>query len=198
MALSPILNCTRCGAPLPLTSPGIQSLTRCAGCGVEFALMTFAALRQAPASGATAERVLEEGESTCFYHAQKRAVVPCDQCGRFLCSLCDIELDGKHLCPSCLETGRDWRKLRTLEQKRTRYDQVVWSLLILPLPFCAVSGPITSSAALVLALWQWRAPPSLVANTRLRLVLAIVVGCAELGFSIWLWSRAAIGWHVKR
>ncbi|HTL56137.1 MAG TPA: hypothetical protein VL361_10690 [Candidatus Limnocylindrales bacterium] len=166
---------------------------------MELGLITFPALQNRPASGQTAERVLEEGESTCFYHSDKRAVVPCDQCGRFLCALCDIELEGKHLCPACLETGRDKRKLKVVEHKRTRYDQIVWSLLILPLPFCAISAPVTASTALVIALRRWGAPPSLVANTKLRLILGMLVGCVELGFSIWFWNRAVFSsWHVAK
>jgi hypothetical protein len=136
---------------------------------------------------------MEEGESACFYHAEKRAVVPCDQCGRFLCSLCNIELDGKHFCPACLETARNKGNIRVLERGRTRYDQIVWSLLIVPLPLCTMAAPITASVALALALWHWRSAPSLVANTRLRLVLALVLGVMELGAAIWFWV-----WTISR
>ena len=38
-----------------------------------------------------ADALLSEGESSCFYHPNKRAVVPCDQCGRFLCTLCRVD-----------------------------------------------------------------------------------------------------------
>ena len=31
-----------------------------------------------------------DGEASCYFHAHKRAAVPCDGCGRFLCSLCDL------------------------------------------------------------------------------------------------------------
>lgn len=136
---------------------------------------------------------MEEGESACFYHPEKRAVVPCDQCGRFLCALCNIELDGRHYCPACLETARDKGKIQALERSRTRYDQIVWSLLILPLPLCGVAAPFTASFAVGFALWHWRSPPSLVANTRLRLSLAVMVGLLELAAAATFW-----GWTLFR
>ena len=190
---SEVIDCARCGDALPEGAPGLASSVSCSRCGAEWTLVTFPALHRTAVTGAPAEVVLEEGESACFYHPTKRAVVPCDRCGRFLCALCDVELDGKQLCPGCLETARDAGSMRMLERTRTRYDQIVWSLLIVPLPLCAVAAPLTASVALVLALRHWRSPPSLVANTRLRLGLALLVGLIELGVAAWFW-----GWSLSR
>ena|SRR5690348_10175602 len=185
---------------LPECAPGIPTLMPCPRCGVELLLVTFPALRRAPTTGAAAERVMEEGESGCFYHAGKRAVAPCDHCGRFLCALCSIELDGKHYCPTCLESATDHGSMRVVEPARTRYDQVVWSILILPLPLCMVVGPITATAALGLALWKWRAAPSLVSNTKLQLVLGMGLALVELGLVAWFWGMTvfAARWHVAK
>ena len=136
--------------------------------------------------------ILAAGEAACFYHAEKRAVVPCDACGRFLCALCDVTLGEKHYCPACLQTAREAAALGPVERGRVRYDQVVWSLLILPLPFC-VLPPITATAALVLALVKWHAPPSLVVKTRARLVSGMIVAVMELGAMVLFWQRAF--WH---
>jgi hypothetical protein len=165
---------------------------RCPGCGAELEVTSFPSLRRGAAAGKIPQLVLEAGEAACFYHAEKRAAVPCDVCGRFLCALCDVELHGKHFCPACLESGREKPGTVPLERGRTRYDQIVWSLLILPLPFCMLVAPVTATGALVLSLWKWRAQLSLVANTRLRLTFAIVLAVIELAATGLLWGRVFI------
>ncbi len=152
-------------------------------------IAVFPAFSWTTAAGTRPQLALEEGESTCFYHPDKRAVVPCDTCGRFLCALCDIELHGKHLCPACIAPGKAESGIGYLERGRPRYDQMVWSMLILPLPFCGMAAPLTATAALVLAIWKWGAPGSLVARTRLRLGVGMATAVVELAFSAWLWSR---------
>jgi hypothetical protein len=172
---------------LPESGPELGALTRCPSCGVELAAVVFPAMTRAADSAATAQLVLEESEAACFYHADKRAVIPCSACGRFLCSLCDVELHGSHFCPGCLETGTRKGRLPALERSRTRYDRVVWSLLLVPLPLCLLAAPVTAVAAMVLVFWKWRAPPSLVVNTRLRLALGGVLAVLELAAVSALW-----------
>ena len=86
------------------------------------------------------------------------------------------------------ESGRNKPGSIPLERGRTRYDQIVWSLLILPVPLCMLVAPVTAAAAFVLSLWKWRAPPSLVANTRLRFILGMVMALIELGASALIWG----------
>jgi len=188
MTRSRPLACSRCGAALPELASGTSTLLQCSGCGAELALTVFPALNRAAAAGPAPQLVLEAGEAACFYHAEKRAVVPCETCGRFLCALCDVQLHGKHYCPACLESGRNKPGSIPLERGRTRYDQIVWSLLILPVPLCMLVAPVTAAAAFVLSLWKWRAPPSLVANTRLRFILGMVMALIELGASALIWG----------
>jgi hypothetical protein len=135
---------------------------------------------------------VEELESPCFYHADKRAVVPCQECGRFLCALCDIQLGATHICPACLGRANKQALGSPIERKRTRYDQIVQSLLLLPVPFCFLVAPLTGLLAIAVAIWKWRAPPSLLVNTRLRLIAGIVVAIIEVigGCALWiLFSR---------
>jgi hypothetical protein len=130
-----------------------------------------------------------EGESGCFYHPQKRAVVPCDLCGRFLCAVCDLEFGGQHMCPQCLDSGAKRGRLQSLERQRTRWDQIVVSTLFVPLIFCWVFLPLTCLAALVMIVWKWNAPPSLVSNTRLFLILGAALAVLEL-------AGGVIGWWL--
>jgi hypothetical protein len=133
--------------------------------------------------------VISEGEAACFYHPDKRATVPCEACGRFLCALCDVEVGGKHFCPGCLGAGGKTAKPAMLERARTRYDQVMWSLLLVPVLMCFLPAPITSTAALGLAIWKWRAPTSLIINTRRRLALGMVLAVIEMVAGTWIWLR---------
>ena len=81
--------------------------------------------------GRRGEAVMVEGESSCFYHPQKKAVVPCQGCGRFLCALCDCGLHGEHFCPACLEVGRQKGRITRLESQRTLYDAIALAVAVL-------------------------------------------------------------------
>jgi hypothetical protein len=142
----------------------------------------FPAFLRPPARGSQAEPLLVEGEASCFYHPQKKAVVPCQACGRFLCALCDCELQGRHFCPGCLESGRQKGKIETLENQRTLYDGVALALavypvvLILGIYFTFLTAPM----ALYVAIRYWNAPRSIVGRTRIRSVMAVGLALMEL------------------
>lgn len=124
-----------------------------------------------------------EGEAGCFYHPQKKAAVPCQGCGRFLCALCDCELNGQHFCPACLETGKQKGKIKNLENQRTLYGNIALALTIYPviLVFGIYFSFITAPIALYVALRYWNAPRSIVGGGRIRYVLALIVATLELG-----------------
>src|SRR6266496_4722361 len=117
------VTCTKCSTPLSAEFFNTGTLAACQKCGAQVQLDVFPAFFRAPEVGRTGERLLVEAESSCFYHPQKKAVVSCDACGRFLCALCDLELEGKHLCPACLETGKKKKTLQSLEDVRTLYNR---------------------------------------------------------------------------
>src|SRR4026207_1126810 len=114
--------CPACYAPLPPSHFNTRSFEPCPTCPAKVQAAVFPAAFRTMAPGQTGERILVQGESSCFYHEQKKAVVPCDACGRFLCALCDVDLNGKHLCPQCLDTGRQAGSLQELETRRVLYD----------------------------------------------------------------------------
>jgi hypothetical protein len=180
-------NCPNCGAGMLLPESNADSTDGCPKCRRRTRVITFPALTRAARTVTTAEAVMLAGEATCFYHPQKRALIPCDLCGRFLCAMCDLEFGGQHLCPQCLETGAKKGKLESLERERTRWDQIVASTLVLPLLLCWVLLPVTSLAALGMTIWKWNAPPSRVANTRLRLVVCAVLALVELAGGVIPW-----------
>lgn len=183
--------CTKCRSPLAveaLTAPGF---TVCPSCGAEAHVEIFPALFLPPKRGEAGEAIMLDGESSCFYHPQKRATVPCDACGRFLCALCDVDLGGEHLCPGCLESGRKKGKITTLENRRMLYDDAALSVAVLPLVliFTVIFTFITAPLAIFLAIRSLKAPGSILPRTRVRAWLALVIaGLTLVGWSIFLYS----------
>jgi len=162
-------------------------LQQCPICARATRVYLFPAFGRPAATGATAQRVVIDGEATCFYHPQKRAHIPCDNCGRFLCAMCDLDVYDAHLCAQCLQAGAEKGRVKSLERGRMRYDQIASSLLILPLVLCWFLLPVTSLVVLGLIGWKWKAPGSLVDNTRLRFVIYGVVAILELIGSLVMW-----------
>ena len=166
--------CTQCSAPLPADSYNTGRWARCV-CGRESLVVVFPALRRGLAPGRGAERIVADGQAGCFYHPDKKAVVPCDACGRFLCELCNMEVGSKHYCTHCLEQARQTGRAAALDHRRVLYGKIALGVAVLPVlmwPLTAVGGPM----AIVLALWSWKKPQSILGRSQLRKVLAIIIG----------------------
>ncbi|HLW75722.1 MAG TPA: hypothetical protein VKS01_02035 [Bryobacteraceae bacterium] len=161
-----------------------RDVARCRGCGQTVAAAVFPAIDRTRA-GAQPEAVQADTEASCFYHPSSRAAIPCEQCGRFLCNLCDIEIDGRHLCPRCFETGVSSNQLKHVETSRTMYDSIALALATWPILLfwpAIVSAP----ASLFVVVRRWRAPSSIVPRTRVRYYLAALLALAEIAGVVFL------------
>ena len=187
MAVPQLIHCPKCGLALPATAAELASVQQCPSCARFTRVVVFPAFGRPVASGAAAQRVMIDGESTCFYHPQKQAHALCDNCGRFICAMCDLDVYDAHLCPQCLQSGAEKGRVKSLERSRVRYDQIASSLLILPLVFCWFVLPVTSLAVLGLVGWKWKAPGSLVDNTRVRFIIYGLIAVVELIGSSLMW-----------
>lgn len=175
---SPV-QCPKCRATLLEGIFNLPDLSPCPACGVPLQVELFPALFRKINPGQSGEAILVEGESSCFYHPQKKAERPCDGCGRFLCALCDCELSGQHYCPGCLESGKTKGKIKSLDNQRTLYDSIALSLAIYPLLifyFTLITAPMT----LFVAVRYWKSPPSIVRRTRIRFIAAIILALLQL------------------
>src|SRR5438270_12600383 len=130
---SPLISCSKCKTSLAGEVYNLPQMTPCPACDVPLQVEIFPAFFRRIAPGRDGEALLEEVESSCIYHPQKKAVVPCEACGRFLCALCEVELDGKHLCPACLESGKKKKTIHSLEDMRMLYNRQALVLAVLPL-----------------------------------------------------------------
>ena len=174
------LNCPKCFYLLPEQLLNQAELQPCPNCRAPIQVEVFPALFRQIQSGRSGEIILTDAEASCFYHAQKRAVVPCAACGRFLCALCDCELNDQHYCPGCLETGKNKGKIKNLEASRTRYDNIAMALAVFPILifyFTLICAPI----ALFMVIRHWNTPRGMTEPSRARLVTAGVIAALQMG-----------------
>lgn len=169
--------CARCSTPLPNWELAAGDRATCTSCLSANTVRVFPALfvRRAAAQADAAS----EGEATCFDHPGKKAVASCQQCGRFVCQLCAIDFGGAVRCPSCMANAPVPLQAGGDVSRRILYDSIALtlplsSLIIYPLNIFA------APAALVLSIWKWRQPLSLVRHSRWRFVLAILISLAEV------------------
>jgi hypothetical protein len=178
--MSPLIACPKCRAWLLDDVFNRPELAPCPSCQTPLQIEAFPALFRKLAPGQSAQPVMVDGESSCFFHPQKKAVVPCAGCGRFLCALCDCEFGQEHFCPACLEAGKSKGKIKALENQRTRYDMIALGLTLYPLLIFYFTI-ITAPMALYTAIRYWKAPGSLVQRSHVRFVLAIIIALLEIG-----------------
>jgi hypothetical protein len=179
MTMAEALTCPKCKAPLPENVLNSERLEPCLGCNVPLRVEVYPAFFKPIESGRTGDTILIEGEASCFYHPQKRAAIPCASCGRFLCALCDVDLNGEHICPVCLERGQKKGKLSELENKRMLWDSAAFSLAMAPIVIWPLTL-ITAPGAIILAIYAWNKPSSILGRTRARIYLAIVIGLLQI------------------
>jgi hypothetical protein len=174
----PLVTCSKCKAILPTDRFNAEGLAPCPSCAQPIAAYVFPALFREHAV-TEGERLVLEGEASCFYHPQKKAVLPCESCGRFLCALCDVELNGAHLCSGCLDSGQKKGKLKSLENRRVLYDRIALIAAILPVLFIWTSI-IGAPIALYVAIRYWKEPCSILGRSRARFIWAIILSSLQI------------------
>jgi len=173
--------CAGCSWPLPSALWESSGERTCPSCGVALYVRVFPAFASKPAAPET-QKVVEGGEASCFYHAQNRAVVPCGECGRFLCSLCSLEIPGGVLCPTCFQAGVSTHKNQVLETSRTMHDTIALALATVPL---LLIWPVVVTAPLALywTVRHWKSPRSIVPRSRVRYYFAILFALGGLALA---------------
>ncbi len=178
-----VVPCNSCGMPLPEWELAAGEASTCPDCGTEHQIKIFpAALRVAPS---TQSESAAEGEATCFDHPSSRAIASCAQCGRFVCSLCVVEVRNNNYCPSCMAAGLHKGAGADLAPSRVSYDTIAFAIAVGPLlffPITLITGPV----AIFLAFRYWKRPLALMHRNRWRFVAAILIGLLEVGGLGWL------------
>ena len=173
------LDCGNCGSELSIVLSDSRLDTSCPICDAEMHVGAFPALFRETSKGEFGEDILIADESSCFYHPEKKAVVHCEGCGRFLCALCDIEMKDQHLCPTCVETGVEKEELGHIKKEKVYYDNIAVAVAIVPmivLYLTFISAPI----ALFISLRYWKTPLSVLPRSRWRFVVAIIFSLLQI------------------
>jgi len=178
--ISRLVTCTQCKAILPGEALNTGEFVECGSCGAVLRVDVFPALFR-ETTVVLPQAIGVEGEASCFYHPGKKAVIPCDSCGRFLCALCDLEVDGRHVCPVCLETGVKKGKMEKLENRRFLPDQLAMSLVVFPLLLCGWPALVGAPMALYVVIRYWKSPGGITRRrTRTWLKVAAVLAILEI------------------
>ncbi len=190
MAASLEIDCTLCGRPVRDDALNRNEFTACHSCKVGLQVTVFPAIVTQQRLGQQAEKLVIDDEASCFFHADKRAVVPCDVCGRFLCSLCDIPIADRHVCPACIQAdaakGQAAQTAMPTENERRTYGALAMLLAIIPL------GGITQMISLYYCIRYWAKPTSVMQNTRLRYVLAAIISLLVLCVYVPMWRELTL------
>lgn len=179
------LTCPQCNdelvtlpaAAIPQHRDTEESRQRCLRCDRHFTLVPFPALQASP-QAVRAHSLMTEGDASCFFHATNQATAVCDDCGRFLCSVCAVNFAGETLCPSCIAARKD--KSARFVTSRITYDSIALWLALLPLLVMFWLTCITAPVALAVAIYGWRRPLSLVRRRRWRFVLAMILSSLQI------------------
>ena len=173
-----MITCTQCKTPINSQALNTYALTACVSCGTPIRADAYPALFRKLPSGQGGAPIQGE-EASCFYHSAKKAAVACSACGRFLCALCDVEFNDRHLCPACLEKGKTKRKIKNLENHRVCYDTVALAVALISTLFI---WPTILSAPVVLfmVVRYWNAPSSIIPRSKIRFILAFVIAGLQI------------------
>ncbi|MFC1462989.1 B-box zinc finger protein [Verrucomicrobiota bacterium] len=195
MTLAPTfaVSCPRCRVALPWESYNTPGFVPCPSCGAEIYAAVFRAASEGAKKGATGDALLDDADASCFHHPSKKAVVVCEMCGRFLCSLCSIKLGGQDLCAACISAAKKKGKLGKLENRRTLYDEAALALALFP---CVLIWPtvITAPLVIVIAVRHWNTPLSILPRRRIRFILAALIAACQIvvwvvGLGVFFWKR---------
>lgn len=162
--------------------------SRCSHCGFALVSQVFPAARRSPTTSleaSPAPAAATGGEAVCHGHPQRRASLACDQCGRLMCSLCEVPSGRRHLCPTCFDAAQT-RVDGELPAARTLHGRMALTLSIIPL-----FPPTALAALIVLAVGRGK-PGSLVRPSRTEARLALLVAPLQLlGFALAMAMLAA-------
>lgn len=121
-----------------------------------------------------------EGEAACFYNPARRATTSCSHCGVLICDSWAAQWGSETVCLKCMDHLIEKKDVR-FQNSRTLWDNI--ALVVACIPFTIIFWFlvfITAPAAVFLALWHWNSPRSMVPRSKFRLVLALVLGLAEI------------------
>jgi len=187
-----VIACPRCRTIQPVDHLNTGRALPCPGCCAAVRADVFNAFLRADDPAAGYDTAQAPGQAECFYHPGKAAIVPCGACGRLLCAVCRVDLDGRTLCMRCLQAGRDKQRITTLQNRRTLYDSLALNLAFWPMTMIFPTL-LTAPAAIYYAVRHFRAPDHILPRTHLKSILAMLLASGQIVawivFAFYQWGR---------
>ncbi len=173
------VKCSGCSYSVEAADFAPAGVAHCPGCHRELTAAIFPAMWK-PLAAALPDALIATEEASCFYHEANRAAVVCDGCGRFLCKLCDVEVQGQHLCPACIEAGVRKKSVASLDHNRFLYGQFAAALAVVPILFWPATC-LTAPAAIFTAIRYWKRPAGVTGTGgHFYNVIAIIFGLVQI------------------
>jgi len=172
-----MIECPQCHLTLKTGLINNADFSSCPQCHSSIQVLVFPALFEKPKDSPAAELLLVGDQANCFYHPNKKAMIPCSSCGRFLCALCDIEFDQEHLCPACLQSGARKKKITNIDSETTCYDKIAFMVATVPI-LTVFFTIITAPMAIYIAIRYWNRKS--LTGSRVRMVFAILIALVEI------------------
>lgn len=141
------LGCGKCGHTIARESWNAQTASACPRCLALQYTRVYSSATGTEDAPTPPHRIQTEGEGSCYFHAANRAEAGCPSCGRFLCSLCQIQRPGGMLCPSCFSY---LRKERSPEVARRYIMHDSLALLLTTLPMALIIWPLFTTPAAII------------------------------------------------
>lgn len=178
MAISSI-PCPKCGGRIAVEGMTGDQERTCGKCGRGTRITLFpSAFRNMPVSSAGTP-LGDAGDASCFFHPEKTAVAPCDCCGRYLCSLCAVDVGERRICSACIYQGAGKKSGVSFENQRVLYGNIALAVAIFPmLIFYLVV--FTAPVAIFIAIRNWKKPGPMFSRRRWREGLAVTIGVMQL------------------
>ena len=175
--------CGTCQTPIPSTEWNSLEAIPCPGCNTAVRAIVFPAMSRSLSPAAV--QVKEgEAEAGCYYHSGNRANIACQECGRFLCSVCDLDAGPRRLCPTCFNGHFNGGLTPEFVHRRTLYDSIALIAAVIPNLFLITVyfTFFTAPAVVGFTVWSWRKPRSVTPRTNWRFVVALIVASINILF----------------
>lgn len=181
--VSRAIACATCQTEIPSAEWNSLNPLPCTGCGTSIQAIVFPAIAHSLATSAPQAKEVE-GEAGCYYHDSNRATLTCEECGRFLCPLCDFDSGTRHLCPRCFNGHLNKDQTPEFVQRRTLYDSIALTGALLPilLLFTIYFTVLTAPAVIGFSIWSWNKQSTITPRTSWRFIAAIVIAAVNVLF----------------
>ncbi|HEY3741990.1 MAG TPA: RDD family protein [Bryobacteraceae bacterium] len=188
------IQCATCHTAIPAQDWNAFAPILCPGCSTPVQALVFPAYSRSLGDSTPGVKTVE-GEAGCYYHDGNRATASCEECGRFLCPVCDLDTGSRRLCPNCLNQHLASGRPTEFVQRSTLYDSIALTLALVPNLFLLTIYLtfFTAPIAIGFTIWSWKKQGSITPRTKWRYVVALLVSSVNLLFILLIMALLTAG-----